>query len=342
MKPKTRAAVVGLGPMGQRHLRALRLVETVELVAASDMSSEALAGADLNGARRYGDAHSMLIEARPDMVIVATNGPSHHQLVLGAVASGARSVLCEKPMACSIAEAEEMISVARKNGCALAVNHSRRHVPAYSWLAQQIQRGAWGELRSVQSNSPGAGLGCLGTHLVDLWRFLGGQEIVTVFGWIDPIRGKNPRGSEYVDPGGTILAVSASGARYVHEQVEDGGGPGKMIIGTTEAQIEIDEYRGSIKVTVRDRSVKPGPGRPPRYDQVSPPVDAALTLDIVQLSACAIRELAAGNELTCEGGHGLRSLEVIMAAHWSHRHGHSSISLPITDDNLKAMRLPIT
>jgi predicted dehydrogenase len=318
------------------------LLANVELVAASDMSSEALASADLNGAQRYGDAHTMLTEVQPDMVIVATNGPSHHQLVLDAVSSGARSVLCEKPMACSIAEAEEMIHAARKSECALAVNHSRRHVPAYIWLAQQIQTATWGELRSVQSSWPGAGLGCLATHLVDLWRFLGGQEINTVFGWIDPIRGRNPRGSEYVDPGGTILAVSASGVRYVHEQVEDGGGPGKMTIDTTEAQIEIDERRGSIEVIVRDRSVKPGPGRPPKYDHVSPPADAALALDIIQLSACAIRELAAENKLTCEAEHGLRSLEVVMAAHLSHRQGHTPISLPITDDKLKAMRLQIT
>src|ERR1700719_2712616 len=239
--------------MGRRHVQALRLVDDVELVAVSDTNSQALASADLNGARVYSDAQTMLDEVRPDMVIVATNGPSHHRLVLAAVDAGARSILCEKPIACSITDAEEMIAVAREHGCALAVNHWRRHVPAYNWLSQRLKSGEWGQLRCVQGTAPGIGLGCLATHIVDLWRFLGGEDLNSVFGWIDPVRGPNPRGPEYVDQAGLVLGISASGTRYVHGQVEDGGGPGSMVIETTGAQIVIDERFGSVGLTVRDR-----------------------------------------------------------------------------------------
>jgi predicted dehydrogenase len=339
---KRRVAIIGLGPMGRRHLQALRLVENAKLVAASDTNPQVVGGVDLNGARIYGDAHAMLAAVRPDIVIVATNAPSHHQLVLAAVASGARGILCEKPIACSIAEAEEMITVAREHQCALAVNHSRRHVPAYAWLAQQIQFGEWGQLRSVQASWPGIGLGCLATHMVDLWRFLGGQELNSVFGWIDPVIGPNPRGSEYVDPGGMILAISASGVRYVHQQVEDGAGPGTVVIETTGAQIMIDEHSRSVALTLRDLSVKPGPGRPPKYDKVLPPPEVPFALDIVQLSACVLRELVQERALTCDAEHGLRALEIVVAAHLSHGRGHALVSLPIQDVEVKATWLPIT
>jgi predicted dehydrogenase len=335
-------AIIGLGPMGRRHLQALRLVENTELVAASDKRPQALAAAGLDGASAYSDAHAMLAEVRPDTVIVATNGPSHRALVLGAIAAGARSILCEKPIACSIAEAEEMISAAREHGCALAVNHGRRHVPAYGWLAQRLQSGEWGQLRSIQASWPGIGLGCLATHMIDLWRFLGGEQLNTVFGWVDPVRGPNPRGSEYCDPGGMIVATSASGTRYVHEQTEDGASPGTLAIETTGTQIVIDERSGSAAVMVRDTSVKPGPGRPPRYDTVLLPPEAPLALDIVRLSADILRELVEERVLTCAAEHGLRSLEVVVAAHLSHCRGHSPVSLPITDADAKTIWLPIT
>jgi predicted dehydrogenase len=328
--------------MGRRYVQALGLVEDAELVAVADIRPQALAALDLNGIRTFSDANTMLTEVRPEVVIVATNGPSHHPLVLAAIAAGASGILCEKPIACSILEAEEMVLAARQNGCALAVNFWRRHVPAYKWLAERLQSGEWGELRSIRASWPGIGLGCTGTHMIDLWRFIGGEQLSTVFGWVDPIRGPNPRGSDFRDPGGMIVATSRSGTRYIHEQTEDGAGPGTLIIETTAAQIEVDEYNRSVSILVRDLSVKPGPGRPPKYDPVPLPADAPLLIDIVRLSADTLRELVDQSVLTCAAEHGLRSLEVVVAAHLSHREGHAPVGLPISDADAKATWLPIT
>jgi predicted dehydrogenase len=328
--------------MGRRYVEALRLVDNAELTAVADTRPEALSGADLNGIRSYTEPLTMLAEAQADVAIVATNGPSHHSLVLAAIAAGASGILCEKPMACSVDEAEEMVRTARDKGCKLAVNHTLRHVPAYRWLAQQLQSGRWGELRSIQSSWPGIGLGCLATHMVDLWRFLGGEEINTVFGWVDPVRGRNPRGAEFSDPGGMIVATSASGTRYVHQQAEDGAGPGSLAIETTKTQIVVDQYARSVVVLLRDLSVKPGPGRPPKYDPVLPPPEALLALDIVRCSAEALRELVEDREMTCAAEHGLRSLEVVVAAHLSNDRGHAPVSLPLNDPESKAKWLPIT
>ena len=342
MRGTKRVAILGMGPMGLRHLQAVRLVEHVQLVALVDARPEALAAAKVDSIPTYSDANRMLADMCPDTIIVATNGPSHCALVLAAVAAGAQNILCEKPIACSIAEAEEMIRAAHERGCALAVNHSRRHVPAYAWLARRLQSGEWGQLRSILSSWPGVGLGCNATHMIDLWSFLGGETLNTVFGWVDPIRGPNPRGPEYQDPGGMVVATSALGTRYVHEQIEDGAGPRTLTIETTCAQIRVDERIGSIEVLARDASVRPGPGRPPKYDVVPLPTEASLNLDIVHLSAEILRELVEEREITCTAEHGLRSLEVIVGAHLSDRHGHGPVVLPITDADAKAIRLPIT
>jgi predicted dehydrogenase len=328
--------------MGQRHLQAVRQVENADLVAVADVRAEALAAADLSGKRAYTDVQRMLTEVRPDVVIVATNAPSHHELVLSAIALGARGVLCEKPLACSVAEAEEIILASQTHECAVGVNFCRRHVPGYRWLAERLQSGQWGQLRSMQGTWPGIGLGCTATHMIDLWHFLGGEKLTAVFGWIDPVRGPNPRGQEFRDPGGMILCTSAAGTRYVHEQIEDGAGPGTLAIETTTAEVLVSEYARSVAILVRDPSVKPGPGRPPKYDAVELPSKAPLALDIVRLSAETLRELVEERELTCDAEDGLRSLEVIVCAHLSHDNGNVPVTLPFTDLDSKAKWLPIT
>jgi len=337
-----RIAIIGMGPMGQRHLLAARQVEGAELVAVADARPTALEKVVLNGARAYTDGQLLLKEMRPEVVIVATNAPSHHLFVLSAIAIGARGVLCEKPVACSISEAEEIKLASQKSGCAVGVNFGRRHVPAYRWLSERLQSGQWGQLRSMQSIWPGIGLGCNATHMIDIWRFLGGEELTEVSGWIDPVRGHNPRGNEFCDPGGTILCTSATGARYVHHQIEDGAGPGTFTIETTAAEILVSEFASSVSIMERDLSMKPGPGRPPKYDPLELPPGGAMSLDIVQLSAETLRELVEEQELTCDVLDGLRSLEVVVGAYLSHERGHEPVTLPLTDIESKAKWLPIT
>lgn len=342
MSDRKRVTIIGMGPMGRRHLLALPLVASAELTAVADSRPEALAAANLDGARTYTDAGRMLSEVQPEVVIVATSGPSHHPLVLAAMKSGARGILCEKPFACSVAEAEEMILASREHGCALVVNHCRRFVLAYRWLSRRLQSGEWGQLRAMRSSWPGIGLGCSATHMIDLWRFLGGERLDTVYGWVDPVRGNNPRGAEFRDPGGMLVATSSAGTRYVHEQTEDGAGPGTFVIETTGAEIRIDERQGTVCILARDLSVKPGPGRPPKYDAVALPADAPLAIDIVALSAEALRELTEERELTCPAEHGLRSLEVVVAAHLSQDRRHAAVDLPLSDPESRAKWLPIT
>ena len=338
-----RAAIIGMGPMGVRHVAALGRVTGVELVAVCDSRLEALEAPCLDSrVQKFRSADALLSEAKPELLILATNAPSHHALTLAALDAGVRRILCEKPVACSLAQAREMSDKAKACGAALAVNHGRRHVPAYEWLASQIRSGEWGALRSVRSACPGIGLGCLATHFIDLVRFLSGDDFTELCGWVDPEKGTNPRGSCFHDPGGLIVATGASGARYIHHQIEDGAGPDSMILDLTSARVTIDERGGEVTIIWRDLSVKPGPGRPPRFENRTLPAEYPLKLDIIEMTACVLRELVQGTTLTCDIEHGYKSLEAVVATHVSSGNQHSVISLPLSDPAVLSKEYAIT
>lgn len=338
-----KVAILGMGPMGKRHASAVGRVSGLELAAVADRRTEALESAGLPPeVRRFDDPVQLLDEVHPGLVIVATNAPSHPSLVAVSVAHGAKAVLCEKPMACSLAAARAMEETCRAAGVCLAVNHCRRHVAAYAWARERIASGHWGHLRGVRMACPGIGLGCLTTHFIDLAAFLSGDTFMRVTGWVDPERDLNPRGAEFHDPGGLVVAEGASGARYVFHQIEDASGPASIVLDLTLARIVVEEREGRVSVIRRDPAVKPGPGRPPKFDEEAPPDDRPLKLDLVEMTAAVLTELAKEGPLTCSAENGYRSLEVIVAAHLSHSRGNMPVALPLEREDDLSLELAIT
>ncbi len=338
-----RAAIIGLGPMGRRHVAALQRVAGVELEGVCDTREEALAwGGVPASTARFTSAAALLAALHPELVVVATTAPSHRELVLAAAQGGARAVLCEKPMATSLAAARAMMAVCREAGTALAVNHCRRHVPAYRWLALQIASGCWGQMRGVRMGIPGIGLGCLGTHFLDLMRMLTGEEFVAVSGWVDPERGTNPRGAHFHDPGGLVVAQGRAGTRFVLHQIEDGAGPGSILLDLTGARVVIEERTRAVHILRRDTSSPTAPGRPPSFEEVTLPEEYPLELDIVALTAEVLGELVAGRAPTCAAEHGYASLEAVVATYLSQERGHTPVAVPLSGEGELARELAIT
>src|SRR5438128_2256942 len=112
--------------MGLRHLQVLRDLG-IEITAAADVQEEARtkAAAELGlpAGAMFADAQEMIARVRPELMIVATTAPSHAELVCRAATSGARAILCEKPMAVSLVQCDEMIEACTASGARLAINH---------------------------------------------------------------------------------------------------------------------------------------------------------------------------------------------------------------------------
>lgn len=202
---KIKAAVIGMGPHGRRIVDVIGRLGQVELAAVVDRLETALAYEKLPPHTARLQSLDALWSHGVELLCIATNGPSHARLAAEAAAHGVRDLMVEKPMACSVDECEQIIQAARSSGMRVAVDHVRRFAPAYRWLRERIASGEWGKVRAIWMQRPGIGLGCNAVHSFDTVRFLTGRDVRRVTAWVDQPIGKNPRGADFVDPGGMVV-----------------------------------------------------------------------------------------------------------------------------------------
>ena len=207
-----RVGMVGYAFMGAAHSQAWRTVNRafdlplsaqMTVVSGRTESSVAAAATKLGWSGHTTDWRSVIERDDIDLVDICTPGDTHAEIALAALAAG-KHVLCEKPLANSVAEAREMASAAaaaQARGVRSMCGFNYRRVPAIALLRQLIADGKLGTIRHVravylqdwiadpqfplvwrlQKEIAGSGaLGDIGAHIVDLTQFVTGQQITSV------------------------------------------------------------------------------------------------------------------------------------------------------------------
>lgn len=136
----------------------------------------------------YTSIGQLLFDDVPDLLSVATPDDRHAEIVVAAAEAGVKGILCEKPIATSLADADRMIAAVEASGTTMVVNHTRRYFPVYHRLREVILAGEIGELRHVGCYfaSPRAMLFRNGTHLLDMLCFLANSPVTKVAGELEP------------------------------------------------------------------------------------------------------------------------------------------------------------
>ena len=143
---KLGVGVLGVGEMGRRHAENLRhLVPNAELVAIADVNSVRArqVATELEITNSFGSLESMLECKGLNAVVIATPDKFHAPAVKTVAAAG-KDMLCEKPPALSIADAQEAINAVAKAGVRMQVGFMRRYDPAYSAAMKRIEAGEIG------------------------------------------------------------------------------------------------------------------------------------------------------------------------------------------------------
>ena len=138
--------VLGVGEMGKRHAENLRrLVPGAELVAIADVAAERAkhVAEELEAAKSFGSLEAMLECKDIQAVLIATPDKFHAQGVIQAAKAG-KDILCEKPIALTLADAYAALDAVNKAGVRLQVGFMRRYDPAYAAAMKRIEAGEIG------------------------------------------------------------------------------------------------------------------------------------------------------------------------------------------------------
>ena len=199
---RIRTAVIGTGFMGRVHLEALRRVENVDVVevAATSLEKAKAAGAGYNILNVTGDWKDVINDPSIDAVHVATPNASHHMIAKAALEAG-KHVLCEKPLAMSVAEAQELTDLAVAKKLRGGLCHNLRYYPMVQQIRAMREAGALGEILVVQGtysqdwmlyesdwnwrvdplvSGPSRVMADIGSHFFDMAEHLSGLKVTEV------------------------------------------------------------------------------------------------------------------------------------------------------------------
>jgi predicted dehydrogenase len=147
----TRTAIFGTGFMGRVHLEALRRVESVDIAAIVGRNSEAARrlAAGFSIPTITTDYREVLRDPAIDAVHICTPNAQHFPMAKDALQSS-KHVLCEKPLATTVEEGEELVSLAVQHGVRNCVCHNLRYYPMVQQMRRMCEAGDLGEILIVQ------------------------------------------------------------------------------------------------------------------------------------------------------------------------------------------------
>lgn len=152
MSNKINVGIIGTGTIAKSHMRELAACAEAEVIAAADVSRDALEAftSEFGIDQSFADYRELLTMETLDAVIVSTPPFAHCEIVVAASEAG-KHVLCEKPMCMNVLEAQKMVDAARKAGVKLAVCHGRSRAGVRAQKARQlIDDGLLGALYHVR------------------------------------------------------------------------------------------------------------------------------------------------------------------------------------------------
>ena len=149
---KVKVGVIGCGSIARfRHLPEYHAHPNVEIIAVCDVALErAQSVAQTYGAKAYTDYIELLNDEEINAVSICTPNVFHAPMSIAALQAG-KHVLCEKPMATTIEDAERMNKATNLSGKILMIGHNQRFVPSHQKAKAMIAKGELGKIYSFRT-----------------------------------------------------------------------------------------------------------------------------------------------------------------------------------------------
>ena len=356
--PPLRIGLIGSGGISRAHMDAfLNYRDEVELVAVCDIREEAAqayaADAGVDPSAVYTDAADLLARDDVEAVDIATIHDQHASNAIQAAKAG-KHVLIEKPMACSVQEARDMVSACDDAGVTFMVAQMLRYLPHYQNVKRIIESGEIGDIWACRADSffgaalpgsmsrdewwgfdgkrnGGGSVMMVSTHQVDLLRYFVGNVVrITAKTWGDHPLMRNGAEDRAVatfeyDSGalGTLFSSYSARTPWMYQS---------LIIGTkgtiyTEPNLEgnvVDQHHAPARIASESRETQLGHNGVHAFSEVGPDreglvSDNPFTNEIVHFARC-IRD---GVEPISSGHDNLNTMEAVHGVYAAAEAGHT-------------------
>ncbi len=342
-----RFGIVGCGWIAERdHIPAMLKAAGVDIVAAADPSpgraqlAGAIAGLDPSAC--YTDHRALLDRADVDIISVATPPSTRTGIVMDAAAAG-KHVICEKPLALTLAEADQMIAACEQAGVTLAVYHNYLYYYEHRLTSRLIADGTIGEVVATEICGLGSQPWLGAEQYRPGWRYdprIAGGGVVMDIG----VHAYYLTELFHSGPAESVIARMRFGSSGADDHAYctlamRGGGTGLVNIawGEGSARFEIDGTDGYISYIYDEgagyfgapvRAVRVAASGKPTEIHLVPPGRTQFTPELFEDLVRTVSGDAAS--FASFGRHGRRTLEIAHAAYQSTA-DQRPVALPITD-----------
>ena len=361
---KYRAAIVGMTEMGARalpsepthpalgiewsrphlaqsvsHASAFAVSPNVEVVAVCDLRTELFEqffadfGTTWPEVRTYTDYRKMLESEDLDLLGVATSDHAHAQIVVDAAKAGVHGILCEKPIATTLADADRMIEACERHGVAMCVDYFRRYRPLWNGAFVELGDGPLGNVRRIVGSygGPRSMLFRNGTHLIDAICWYAGGEPEWVVGVLDEEH--KEYGPRYTGDGGKDPALDPGGSGLVQFDNDVRAFINISKRTTTELELDIFAEKGRLRINNQTAEVwEQAPDIIPlTMTQRTLPVPITQRVDVPAAIVDLIDAMEQGRETVSPPRQARKVLAIILAMLQSQAAGNTPVRFPITD-----------
>lgn len=145
-----RIGIIGHGFMGHEHEKMLTELDGYQVTAVADRDPKLLEDVK-EGIKRYTSASDLIRDPEVQVVLIAANNNQHHDLVIEAAHAG-KDIICEKPVAMSLEELDDMVRVTDACGVKFTVHHQRRFDRDFRTMKEVLDQGTLGDVYTIKSS----------------------------------------------------------------------------------------------------------------------------------------------------------------------------------------------
>jgi predicted dehydrogenase len=221
-------------------------VKEIDVIAAVDPLEAAREQyrKEYNIPHAFDSVERLMAAVKPDIVSVCVWHLLHAPMTVAAARGGARGIICEKPMAIGMGEADRMIEACEASGTRLVISHQRRFTPGWEKARQLLRDGAIGDPLWVNC-TVAEGLTNWGTHAIDGARFvMDDPKALWVMGAVERQTDRYERNTAIEDACMGLVQFEGNIQLFVQSDLKkEGASAGAFLIRGSRGLLDVTETR---------------------------------------------------------------------------------------------------